>query len=82
MGVSVSRSVPRTSVYMTQEQTDRLRELARRLGYRQTRGVGTGEAGSVTALLVALAAAYGVAPAAMTEALRTVLADTGERPHD
>ncbi len=47
--------LPRTTVYVSPENRERLQEIARRLAIVQTRGSGTGESGSLSALMTAIA---------------------------
>ena len=46
---------PRSSIYYTLEQADKLRTLAQEYGYFQKRGVGTGKIGSISQLVKAIA---------------------------
>ncbi len=46
---------PRSSIYYTPEQADKLRALAETYGYFQKRGVGTGKIGSISQLVKAIA---------------------------
>ena len=46
---------PRSSIYYSHEQADKLREIAARYGYLQKRGVGTGKIGSISQLFKAVA---------------------------
>lgn len=47
--------LPRTTVYVSPENRERLQEIARRFAILQTRGSGTGESGSLSALMTAIA---------------------------
>jgi len=44
-----------TTLLIPADDRTRLEEIARSLGYVQTRGVGTGETGSISALMCAIA---------------------------
>ncbi len=44
-----------TTLLLTEEDKCTLRNLAQRHGYRQTRGAGAGELGSISALMKAIA---------------------------
>ena len=46
---------PRSSIYYTSKQADKLRLIAVRYGYLQKRGVGTGKIGSISQLVKAIA---------------------------
>ncbi len=49
------RRAPRSTIYYSPTQAARLRALAEKFGYFQTRGVGTGTVGSVSQLVKAIA---------------------------
>lgn len=71
-GGSVGR--PGTFVYgLSREDSERLREIAAVLGFKITHGAGTGEGGSMGALLRALTEAYGAAPDRVLHGLGLVL---------
>jgi hypothetical protein len=59
---------------------DNLRKLAEKLGYFQTRGVGTGQVGSVSAFLVGLAWTAAYDPGGTEKVLRERFADVGTLP--
>lgn len=50
-----ARKSDKTTVYITPDVTKELERLAKKMGYLQTRGAGTGELGNVSALLRAIA---------------------------
>ena len=50
-----SKSQQRTTLYIPPEYRVKLEEIARRLGYIQSRGAGTGKIGNISALMCAIA---------------------------
>lgn len=67
---------PRSSIYLTYSQITALRGLAEKLGYFQTRGAGTGQVGSVSAMLGAFAWAYANNPGGVASFLRGEIEQT------